>query len=154
MTEPRVYEIEAGAIHLGLDGDHVYSSSTLTNESHRRLHVAECPNRLAHGQHGFAMLRIIGGGGGIRTPDPLRDSGFQDRRLQPDSATPPRQLPLRLDALEPAHIGPHRLRYRHRPIGFLIVLEHGNQGPPHGQPRSIEGMTKLRPAASLGSEAD
>ena len=32
-----------------------------------------------------------GGGGGIRTPDPLRDSGFQDRRLEPDSATPPHE---------------------------------------------------------------
>lgn len=29
------------------------------------------------------------GGGGIRTPGPLRVAGFQDRCLQPDSATPP-----------------------------------------------------------------
>jgi hypothetical protein len=27
--------------------------------------------------------RILGGEGGIRTPEPLRVNGFQDRRIQP-----------------------------------------------------------------------
>ncbi len=27
--------------------------------------------------------RILGGEGGIRTPEPLRANGFQDRRIQP-----------------------------------------------------------------------
>ena len=60
------------------------------------------------------MITNNGGGGGIRTPDPLRDSGFQDRRLKPDSATPPRHSHSRgPDALEPAHVRHERRRHRH-----------------------------------------
>src|SRR5215469_1169032 len=51
-----------------------------------------CPNRLAHGQHGFAMLRINWRRGEDLNPRgtcaPIR---FRVGRLQPGSATPPRQ---------------------------------------------------------------
>jgi hypothetical protein len=35
------------------------------------------------------MTKKYGGGGRIRTHGTLRYNGFQDRRDQPDSATPP-----------------------------------------------------------------
>src|SRR5215831_12733474 len=56
-----------------------------------RLHAADRPNRLAHGQHGFAMLRIKWRRGEDLNPRgtcaPIR---FRVGRLQPGSATPPR----------------------------------------------------------------
>ncbi len=37
----------------------------------------------------LAAFLSFRGGRGIRTPGPLRVNGFQDRRVQPDSAIPP-----------------------------------------------------------------
>src|SRR5215471_12964101 len=54
---------------------------------------ADCPNRLAHDQHGFAMLRINWRRGEDLNPRgtcaPIR---FRVGRLQPGSATPPRKI--------------------------------------------------------------
>src|SRR5262249_16263843 len=54
---------------------------------------ADCPNRLAHDQHGFAMLRL-----NCRRGEDLNPRGtcapirFRVGRLQPGSATPPQSL--------------------------------------------------------------
>src|SRR3989304_6335174 len=70
----------------------------------------------------------IGGGRGIRTPDPLRGSGFQDRRLQPDSPTPPAPCDRRSQSSiappAPPPEGPRGPGRRRRPLSARTRYGH------------------------------
>src|SRR5499427_10462132 len=88
----------------------------------------DCPNRYTHGQHGFAMLRIQNK---WRRGEDLNPRGtcapirFRVGRLQPGSATPPRQSssPLKeLAQYRTTLLLQHACRH-HRPVIEAPVVQ-------------------------------
>src|SRR5262245_10763152 len=61
---------------------------------------------------------------------------------------------LLADPLEPAHEAPQRLGDDDRAVGLLIVLQDGDQGPPHGETRTVERVRVLRLPLRLRAVAD
>src|SRR5689334_2637981 len=70
----------------------------------------------------------------------------------PAGGRPP--VPSSADALQPARVAPERLGDDDRSVGLLVVLEYRDQGPPHGQARSVQGVHVLRLSLRLLPVAD
>src|SRR5215510_6668777 len=89
----------------------------------------ECPNHLVHAQHGFAMLRINGGGGGIRTHGRVAPTRHFQCRTFGHSATPPAPKPLRMPRPDlPSSFRPNRLAHGQHGQAMLRMKDKWRRG--------------------------
>src|SRR4249920_760948 len=51
--------------------------------------------------------------------------------------------PSRLEYLQPAHVGPQNFGHHHGTILLLVVLQHRDQRPAHGQAGTVERVDQL-----------